>query len=178
MTAADVNLYLVGFMGTGKSTVGRLLARQLGRQFLDSDHEIERAQGKAVAKIFAEDGEPRFRALEHEFIAHGHPAHGCIVACGGGLVVPPGMLELLRSRGVVICLHAPIEAILQRTMHTTHRPLLQVEDPEARLRALYAAREETYRRTGTLVLTDRRPMREIAAHVLRVYRLEAAHFRP
>jgi shikimate kinase len=178
MTEAAVNLYLVGFMGTGKSTVGRLLARQLGRQFLDSDHEIEHAQGKSVAKIFAEDGEPRFRELEHEFIAHGHPAHGCIVACGGGLVVPPGMLELLRSRGVVICLHAPIETILQRTKHTTHRPLLRVEDPEARLRALYAAREETYRRTGTLVLTDRRPMREIAAHVLRVYRLEAAHFRP
>jgi shikimate kinase len=177
MTAAATNLYLVGFMGTGKSTVGRLLARQLGLEFLDSDHEIERTQGKAVAKIFAEDGEPKFRALEREFIEHGHPAQGVIVACGGGLVVPPGMLELLHRRGVVICLHAPIETILQRTMHTTHRPLLQVEDPAARLRELYAQREGIYRRTGTMVLTDKRPMREIAAHVLRVYRLEAAHFK-
>lgn len=178
MNATAVNLYLVGFMGTGKSTVGRLLARQLGMQFLDSDHEIEAAQGKAVAKIFAEDGEPRFREMEREFVASGHPARGCIVACGGGLVVPPGMLELLRSRGVIICLHAPIETILQRTMHTTHRPLLEVADREARLRELYAQREGIYRRTGTMVLTDRRPMREIAAHVLRVYRLEAAHFKP
>lgn len=164
-------------MGTGKSTVGRMLAQQLRRQFLDSDHEIERAQGKAVAKIFAEDGEPRFRELEREFIERGHPDHGCIVACGGGLVVSPGMLELLHRRGVVICMHAPIETILQRTMHTTHRPLLQVDDREARLRELYAQREEIYRRTGTMVLTDKRPMREIAAHVLRVYRLEAAHFK-
>ena len=177
MTATAVNLYLVGFMGTGKSTVGRLLARQLGLQFLDSDHEIERKAGKPVSKIFAEDGEAKFRALEREFVEQGHPEHGVIVACGGGLVVAPGMLELLRSRGVVICMHAPIETILARTMHTSHRPLLQVENPEARLRELYAAREEIYRRTGTMVLTDKRPMREIAAHVLRVYRLEAAHFK-
>ena len=99
------------------------------------------------------------------------------MACGGGLVVPPGMLELLRSRGVVICLHAPIETILQRTSHTTHRPLLRVENPEARLRELHAQREAIYRRTGTMVLTARRPMREIAAHVLRVYRTESAQFR-
>ncbi|MDI1334666.1 MAG: shikimate kinase [Lacunisphaera sp.] len=177
MTATAVNLYLVGFMGTGKSTVGRLLARQLGLRFLDSDHEIERKQGKAVAKIFAEDGEATFRALEREFIELGHPEHGAIVACGGGLVVPPGMLELLHRRGVVICMHAPIETILQRTMRTSHRPLLQVVNPEQRLRELYAQREEIYRRTGTMVLTDKRPMREIAAHVLRVYRLEAAHFK-
>ena len=170
-------IYLVGFMGTGKSTVGRILARQLGLHFLDSDHEIERKQGKAVAKIFAEDGEAQFRALERAFVESGHPEHGVIVACGGGLVVAPGMLELLHRRGVVICLHAPIETILQRTMHTTHRPLLQVENPEQRLRDLYAQREEIYRRTGTMVLTDKRPMREIAAHVLRVYRLEAAHFK-
>ena len=172
----DTNLYLVGFMGTGKSTVGRQLARQLAFKFFDSDHEIERLQGQPVSQIFAAQGEASFRALEREFIEHGHPAKQCIVSCGGGLVVPPGMLELLRRRGVVICMHAPIETILQRTMHTTHRPLLQVDNPEQRLRELYAQREELYRRTGTMVLTDKRPLREIAAHVLRVYRQEAAQF--
>ncbi len=178
MTPPDTNLYLVGFMGTGKSTVGRLLVKPLGFQFLDSDHEIERAQGKPISRIFAEEGEERFRALEREFIAHGHPDRGCIVACGGGLVVPPGMLELLRRRGVVICMHAPLETVLARTLHTTHRPLFEVENREQRVRELFAQREEIYRRTGTMVLTDRRPMREIAAHVLRVYRHEAAHFQP
>ncbi len=172
----DTNLYLVGFMGTGKSTVGRQLARQLAFKFFDSDHEIERLQGQPVSQIFAAQGEAKFRALEREFIEHGHPAKQCIVSCGGGLVVPPGMLELLHRRGVVICMHAPIETILQRTMHTTHRPLLQVDNPEQRLRELYAQREELYRRTGTMVLTDKRPLREIAAHVLRVYRQEAAQF--
>lgn len=177
MASPTVNLYLVGFMGTGKSTVGRQVARQLGHQFLDSDHEIEHAQGKPVARIFAEEGEARFRGLEREFIANGHPAERCVVACGGGLIVPPGMLELLRGRGVVICLHAPIETILHRTQHASHRPLLRVENPAQRLRELYAQREETYRRTGTMVLTDSRPLREIAGHVLRVYRLEAVHFK-
>ena len=176
MSPAVINLYLVGFMGTGKSTVGRHVAKQMGFQFLDSDQEIERIQGKAVSAIFVEGGEAAFRKLEHEFIEHGHPAQGCVVACGGGLVVPPGMLELLRSRGIVICMHASIETIIERIMHTTHRPLLQVEDPAKRLRELYAQREQLYRRTGTMVLTDRRPLREIAAHVLRVYRQEAAHF--
>ncbi len=177
MTPPETNLYLVGFMGTGKSTVGRQVAKQLGFRFLDSDHEIERAQGKPVSKIFAEEGEAHFRTLERGFIESGHPASRCIVACGGGLVVPPGMLELLRSRGVVVCMHAPIETILKRTMHTSHRPLLQVDNREQRLRELYAQREEIYRRTGTMVLTDSRPLREIAGHVLRVYRLEAAHFK-
>lgn len=177
MTPPDINLYLVGFMGTGKSTVGRQVAKQLGFQFLDSDHEIERQQGKPVSAIFAEEGEAAFRTMEREFIEHGHPAQRCVVAGGGGLVVPPGMLELLRARGVVMCMHAPIETILHRTMHTTHRPLLQVEDPATRLRELYAQREEIYRRTGTMILTDRRPLREIVAHVLRLYRFEAAHFK-
>jgi shikimate kinase len=177
MTSPDTNLYLVGFMGTGKSTVGRQAARQLGFQFLDSDHEIERVQGRSVSRIFAEDGEARFRELEREFVERGHPSARCVVACGGGIVVPPGMVELLHRRGVVVCLHAPIETILARTMHATHRPLLQVDDREQRLRALYAQREEIYRRTGTMILTDRRPMREIVGHVIRVYRHEAAQFK-
>lgn len=169
----DTNLYLVGFMGTGKSTVGRLVARQLGFEFVDSDHEIERRQGRPVSRIFAEEGEAAFRAMEREFIAQGHPARRCVVSCGGGLIVPAGMLELLRARGVVICMHAPIETILRRTMHATHRPLLAVENPEQRLRELYAQRESLYRRAGTMVLTDKRPLREIGAHVLRIYRQEA-----
>jgi len=173
----DVNLYLVGFMGTGKSTVGRQVARQMDFEFVDSDHEIEKLQGRPVSQIFNEQGEAAFRAMEREFIASGHPAKRCVISCGGGLVVPPGMLELVRARGVVVCLHAPIETILQRTLHATHRPLLQVENPEQRLRDLYAQREALYRRTGTMVLTDKRPLREIVAHVLRIYRQEAAQFK-
>ncbi len=170
MTAPDIpNLYLVGFMGTGKTTVGRQVARELGAEFLDSDREIERTAGRPVAEIFSEDGEAAFRGLERKFIDEGHPARGCVVACGGGLIVPDGMLELLLARGVVVCLHASLAMILQRTTHTAHRPLLQVADRASRISELYAQREAVYRRAALTVLTDRRTQREVVAHVLRLY---------
>ena len=103
MNAADVNLYLVGFMGTGKTTIGRAAAQRLGFALVDSDHEIERQQGKTIADIFAGAGEAAFRQLERDFVENGHPATRTVVSCGGGLVVQPGMLEWLSTRGVVIC---------------------------------------------------------------------------
>ena len=115
MNATDVNLYLVGFMGTGKSTVGRAVAHKLGFTLVDSDHEIERQQGKTIPEIFANEGEPAFRGMEREFIERGHSAARTVVSCGGGLVVQPGTLALLKGKGVVICLHASIETILERT---------------------------------------------------------------
>lgn len=176
MNAADVNLYLVGFMGTGKSTVGRGVARRIGFRLIDSDHEIERIQGKAIPEIFAQDGEPAFREMERAFIEIGHPAERTIVACGGGLVVQPGMLALLQTKGVVVCLHASLETVLERTQRHRNRPLLEVEDPMARIRQLYAQREAIYKRSGSLVLTDGRPLNDIVAHVTRVWRREAADF--
>ncbi|MFZ9681666.1 MAG: shikimate kinase, partial [Cephaloticoccus sp.] len=98
------------------------------------------------------------------------------VACGGGLVVQPGMLDLLRTKGVVVCLHASLETVLERTQRHRNRPLLEVEDPMARIRALYAARESIYKRSGSLVLTDARPLNDIVSHVVRVWRREAADF--
>ncbi len=176
MNPADVNLYLVGFMGTGKTTVGRAVGQKLGFQVVDSDHEIERLQGKSIPEIFAQDGEPAFRALEKAFVASGHPAERTLVACGGGLVVQPGMLAELKARGVVVCLHASLETILARTARHRNRPLLDVENPEERIRTLYAAREAIYRQSGTLILTDARPLSDIVAHVIRTWRREAADF--
>lgn len=177
MDSARINLYLVGFMGTGKTTVGRAVAQRLGFRYLDSDHEIERLAGRDIAALFAGEGEAAFRARERDFIAAGHPDDGAVIACGGGLVVQPGMLELLRSKGVVVCLHASIETILARTArHGKVRPLLDHPDPEARARALYAEREPIYRSAGTVVLTDGRPLSDIAAHVVRVWRRDAAGF--
>lgn len=176
MNAADVNLYLVGFMGTGKSTVGRLVARRLGFKQLDSDHEIEREQGRTIADIFEKDGEPAFRRMERDFVTRGHPATRTVVACGGGLVVQPGMLEELHNKGVVICLHASLETVLERTQRHRNRPLLEVEDPMARIRTLYAEREPIYRRAGSLILTDARPLNDIVAHVLRTWRREAVDY--
>jgi shikimate kinase len=167
------NLYLVGFMGTGKTTVGRAVAHKLGYALYDSDHMIEAKHGKSIADMFAEEGEAVFRARERDFIEQGHPATNCVVACGGGLVIQPGMRELLLGKGVLICLHASLETILARTAGHRHRPLLNVEDPEQRIRRLFAEREAIYRRSGTLILTDGRPLHDIVNHVLRCYRREA-----
>ena len=176
MNATDVNLYLVGFMGTGKTTVGRAVAHKVGFHLLDSDHEIEHQQKKTIPDIFAQNGEPAFRAMEREFITRGHPAERTVVACGGGLVIQPGMLDLLKSKGVVVCLHASLETILDRTARHRNRPLLAVENPEERIRNLYAQREATYKQSGTVVLTDSRPLSDICAHVIRVWRRDAVDF--
>ncbi len=176
MNPADVNLYLVGFMGTGKSTVGRAVAYRLGFTLFDTDHEIERHQGRTVSEIFAQDGEPAFRAMERQFIESGHPTERAVVACGGGLVVEPGMLEVLKSKGVVVCLHASVETILERTSRNKNRPLLAVEDRETRVRTLFAKREPTYNRCGTVILTDARPLHDIVAHVIRAWRRDAVDF--
>jgi shikimate kinase len=173
-----VNLYLVGFMGTGKSTVGRVLAQRLGMRLLDSDAEIERRAGVAIAEIFATRGEVAFRDLEREFVEGGHPAEGCIVSCGGGLVLQEGMIERLRRHGVVVCLTARPETILARTQTHKTRPLLNVADPLGRITELLAVREPIYRAAGTQVLTDHRPLGEIVAHVQRIYLREAREFRP
>jgi shikimate kinase len=176
MNPADVNLYLVGFMGTGKTTVARAVGQKLGFQVLDSDHEIERLRGKTIPDIFAQDGEAAFRGLEREFIERGHPSERTVIACGGGLVVQPTMLELLKSKGVVVCLHASLETILARTARHRNRPLLAVENPEERVRTLYAAREPIYKQSGTVILTDSRPLQDIAAHVIRAWRRDAVDF--
>jgi shikimate kinase len=176
MNPADVNLYLVGFMGTGKTTVARAVGHRLGFEVIDSDHEIERLQGKSIPDIFAQDGENAFRAMEREFIEHGHPSQRAVVACGGGLVVQPNMLGLLKTKGIIICLHASLETILARTARHRNRPLLAVENPEERIRTLYTEREPIYKLAGTVILTDSRPLHDIVAHVIRAWRRDAADF--
>ncbi len=177
-SAQRINLYLVGFMGTGKTSVGRALAQRLGMAFHDSDAEIERLAGCTIRELFEREGEEAFRRRERDFITHGHPDRGCIVSCGGGLVTREGMLDELRRRGVVVCLAASPETILERTRANRNRPLLDVADPLARIGELLAAREPFYRKAGTQVLTDRRPVADIIGHVQRVYLREAREFQP
>jgi shikimate kinase len=176
MNPEDVNLYLVGFMGTGKSTVGRSVARRLGFESVDSDHEIERLQGRSISEIFTQQGEPAFRLMEREFVEKGHASARTVVACGGGLVVQPGMLAKLQAKGVVVCLHASFATVLERTQRHRVRPLLEVENPEERIRTLYAAREPIYKQAGTVILTDARPLNDVVAHVIRAWRRDSADF--
>lgn len=163
------NLYLTGFMGTGKSAVGRRVSHHLGMQFLDSDHTIEASEGLAIPKIFELHGESYFRELERKFIFGGHPDHGLVVSCGGGLIMQPGLLEKMKSMGLVIALYASPETILERVSGDTNRPLLQVPDPKARILELLEVRNPIYREVGLGIITDGRAIHEVADHVIRLY---------
>lgn len=172
MASQDVNLYIVGFMGTGKTTIGRAVAQRLHMDFLDSDHEIERVAGRKIGEVFATSGEAEFRRMEREFIERGHPARGCVVACGGGLIIAEGMLEAVKARGVILCLHASIATIVDRVSRNRNRPLLDVEDAVAEATRIYTRREPIYRRAGTTILTDGRSIADTVQHVQRIYMRE------
>ena len=147
------NLYLVGFMGTGKSALGRRLAQRFGMRFIDSDAEIEKKAGMSVQNIFSQSGEDAFRGMEREFVEGGHPENGCVVACGGGLVCREGMPELLRQKGVVVVLFADPMVVLKRVAGSAKRPLLNVDNPLEKLCALMTERQASYEKSGVLVST-------------------------
>lgn len=123
------NIYLVGPMGAGKTTVGRHLAELLGREFLDSDHEIERKTGATIPWIFEKEGEQGFRSRETVVIDELTSRPQLVLATGGGAVTQAPNREYLKQRGIVVYLYTPVEIQLQRTYRDKNRPLLQVENP-------------------------------------------------
>ena len=143
--------------GSGKSTVGRLLARHLKLRFIDSDHEIERRIGMPIRSFFEIQGEDAFRDLESEVIDDLSRMTDCVLATGGGTVLRAANREALRGRGRVIYLRSTPEEIFRRLRHDTHRPLLQVGDPQRRLRELYRERDPLYRQTAHYTVEAVRP---------------------
>jgi shikimate kinase len=161
-----MNIVLTGFMGTGKTVVGRLLAQALGWQFFDTDAMIEEETGMSIADIFARQGEPQFRALETQTIRLLGLLDGAVISCGGGAVLKPENMTELEKKGLIICLTAAPETIVERTKHKRHRPLLNEKDPPARIRELLAAREACYRRAHLSIATDGKSPKEIVKEVL------------
>ena len=166
--SGTANIVLVGFMGSGKSTAGKNVARLLGRRFIDIDEQIEMREGCSIPEIFSRKGEPYFREHEREIIRFYAGQHGVVIACGGGAVKDPQNVERLRAHGVVYCLTATPETVLARVGRCTHRPLLAGPDREERLRALLVERKPLYDQFEYQVSTDAREpedvAREISAH--------------
>lgn len=150
-------LALVGLPGSGKSTVGRQLARRLGLPFIDSDHEIEQRIGCSISSFFAREGEAAFRDVEQSVIAELMEGAYGVIATGGGAVLRPANRESLRDGAKVIYLRSTPEEVYRRVRHDQNRPLLQVADPMARLRSLYAERDPLYRETAHFVIETGRP---------------------
>lgn len=167
------NLILTGFMGTGKSTLGRLLAHMLGFRFCDTDKIIQQKTGREIPEIFATDGEAAFRDLERQCVAEWLPDGKSVISTGGGIVTIPGIAAALRSRGVVVALFASPEVILKRTGTGKNRPLLQTDgDRLEHIRTLLAARERAYMDSGINVFTDGRSLNELGAIIERIYKRE------
>lgn len=146
------NIFLVGLMGSGKTTVGRALAKRLGMRFIDSDHEIESRTGASISWIFEIEGEASFRKREAEVIRDLTARKGIVLATGGGTVIDPENRRCLKERGTVIYLRASVSSLLQRTMHDRNRPLLQTEDPRGKMEALSRQREPFYREVADIVI--------------------------
>jgi shikimate kinase len=146
------NVFLVGMMGAGKTTIGRQLAKRLGRVFYDGDHEIEARTGVRVAVIFDIEGEAGFRKRESEELNRLSGMENIVLATGGGVVLGAENRALLKARGLVIYLHAQPRDLWQRTKHDKSRPLLRAADPRARVEELYRARDALYREVADIVV--------------------------
>ena len=150
------NIVLVGFMGTGKTTVGRLLAEQTGMPLVDIDAMIAERAGKSINEIFAEDGEAHFRTLEREIVKELAARDGQVISTGGGIVLNPDNIADFEKTGLVVCLLASAETVLERVQHDTTRPLL-AGDKEAKILQLLESRKPLYEAIPHKIDTNGRP---------------------
>ena len=151
------SISLIGLPGSGKSTVGRHLARRLQLSFLDSDRVIEQQMGCSIHEYFEREGEERFRDVEEAVIGELTQNPKCVLSTGGGAVLRDANRQHLRQRGQVVYLNSAPDEIFRRLRHDVNRPLLQVADPLKRLRDLYQVRDPLYRETAHFVIETGRP---------------------
>lgn len=160
------NIVLTGFMGTGKTEVGRELARLLDMKLVDVDAEIERSQKMTIKEIFRQFGEPGFRGIETEIIKKISENKNIIISTGGGAVLKQENMDIFRKNGIIICLTAAPETILKRTSNNTERPLLQVENPLGKIKELLDFRKPFYEKADVMIDTEGKPPLQIAEEII------------
>jgi shikimate kinase len=165
------NLALIGFMGTGKSSVGRAAAEMMHFTFLDTDTVIEARAGGTIADIFKNEGEFGFREWERRVVEELTRRTKTVISTGGGLPANEANLSSLKTHALVVCLWASPEAVWERVRGHTHRPLLNEPDPLAKIRELLTAREPYYRQADVLVNTEMRSVREVAVQVVHQFHM-------
>lgn len=149
------NLVLIGFMGTGKSSIARILSQKLGSPVISTDALIEKREGKKIAEIFRQSGEPHFRFMEHKVVLEAASNQGSVIDCGGGVVLNPENMKALKKNGVLIHLRCAPKEILRRIKLQPNRPLLDVADPLAKINELLRQRQEHYAQADfTIDTTD------------------------
>lgn len=159
------NIVLTGFMGTGKTAVGRELSRLLNMELFDLDTEIEMSRRMTINEIFKRFGEPKFREIETEMIKKLSGNKNAIISTGGGAILKQENMDALRENGVIVCLMATPETILKRTSHDSNRPLLQVEDPFGRVKELLNFRGPFYEKADIMIDTEGKTPLQIAEKI-------------
>ncbi|AWB34634.1 shikimate kinase AroK [Orrella marina] len=152
MNQKHASIYLVGMMGSGKSTIGKVLARSLNMPFMDLDHQIESKCGVKIPLIFEIEGEEGFRKREAQVLEEVTRQTGIVMATGGGAILQEHNRALLRERGIVVYLKASVEELYRRTCRDRNRPLLATQDPKARLREILADREALYDEVADIIM--------------------------
>lgn len=164
------NIIIMGFMGTGKTTVGKQLAARLGLTFVDMDHMIEERAAKPISRIFAEEGEPAFRRMERALVQELCGREGLVVGCGGGVVLNPDNIADYARTGLVVCLTATAEVIYKRTAQERHRPLLEEQDRFQRIVDLLEKRRALYAAVPNPIDTTTLTPEQIVARIEALYR--------
>ncbi|MBM3254997.1 MAG: shikimate kinase [Candidatus Omnitrophica bacterium] len=162
------NIYLVGFMGTGKTCVGKEVARRKKRGFVDLDELIELKEKRLISDIFAKEGEPYFRKLEKKVLREVCRENNFVVACGGGIVLDKDNIAIMKRTGIIICLSASPKAILERTSGEGKRPLLNVADPGEQVELLLKLRAPYYSLADKNIDTSKLSVKEVASKVLKL----------
>ena len=162
------NIILFGFMGTGKTAIGKLLAEKLNMKYVDMDDIIEEKEKISITEIFATQGEPYFRKVESEVAKEIAEKQGLVVATGGGVVLNPENIKMLEKTGVGICLSASAETIYNRVKHETHRPLLQVKDPLKKIVDLLKYRAPYYARVSHQIDTTAMSIPKIVERIIKI----------
>lgn len=159
-------------MGVGKSTVGKKVAKRLGMKFVDTDHEVERVTGLTVSEIFKKYGEIRFRSEEKAAVRRITKESGQVIATGGGVVLDPENVEMLKQNGIMVCLTAKPETIYERVKRKKHRPLLLTDDLLATIRQMLAQREPFYAQAGVTIDTSELDLEQVIFEVGKFYRAQ------
>lgn len=167
-----MNIYLVGFMGTGKTSVGRLLAKEKGWDFVDLDELIELKEQRRIVDIFAKEGEPYFRKIEKKVLKEVSTQKKFVVACGGGIVLDKNNIKLMKKTGSLVCLSATSKEILKRVSACSHRPLLNVVKPGQRIELLLKMRQPYYMQADKIIDTSGLSIKQVAARISKILKLK------
>ena len=164
------NIVLTGFMGTGKTTIGKELSKMLQMKLVDIDAEIEKAQKMKINDIFRIHGEQYFRDIETDMIKRLSRGKNIIISTGGGAVLRDENMEALRENGIIFCLNASTETIMERTGRSENRPLLKVENPKEKISEMLSYRRPFYEKAGIMIETDCKTPLEIVQEIMEIIR--------